>query len=83
MGKIDFWRFAEPLLLGCFANILVNFIFKPNNPDFILQEFITAIAFSILFTEINRFIDGKLELRIPWTRQLGKRFICQLSFLTL
>ncbi|MEM9648075.1 MAG: LytTR family DNA-binding domain-containing protein, partial [Bacteroidota bacterium] len=43
----------------------------------------TAIAFSILFTEINRFIDGKLEHRIPWTRQLGKRFVCQLSFLTL
>ncbi len=83
MGKIDFWRFLEPLFLGCIANILINFIFKPNNPDFILQEFVTAIAFSILVTEINRFIDGKLEHRIPWTRQLGKRFVYQLSFLTL
>ncbi len=81
--KISYWRFLEPILLGSIANIVINFIFDPTNPDFILKEFFVAIVFSAILTEINRLIDIKLDKKISWTQNLGKRFIYQLLYLTL
>lgn len=81
--QFDLWRITEPILLGCIANIVINFVFKPERPDFILEEFVTAIAFAVLVTEINRIIDRRLEVRVKWTTSAGKRFLYQLGFLTL
>ena len=83
LSKIPYWRIVEPILLGSIANILINYIFKPNNPDFILEEFIVAIAFAAVVTEVNRFIDLKLEGKFSWTVNFKRRFLYQLSYLTL
>lgn len=78
-----YWRILEPILLGSIANIAINFIFNPSRPDFILKEFLIAIVFSGVLTEINRFIDFRLEKKLSWANNLGKRFIYHLAFLTL
>ncbi|WP_422861343.1 LytTR family transcriptional regulator DNA-binding domain-containing protein [Flagellimonas sp. W118] len=80
--KINYWRILEPILLGSVTNIVVNFIFDPVNPDFILEEFLVAVVFATILTEINRLIDKKLDKKISWANNLGKRFLHQLIYLT-
>nr|WP_299173348.1 LytTR family DNA-binding domain-containing protein [uncultured Allomuricauda sp.] len=80
--KINYWRILEPVLLGSIANIVINFIFDPADPDFIFEEFFVAIIFGVVLTEINRLIDKKLDKKISWTNNLGKRFLHQLVYLT-
>lgn len=80
---MDSWRILEPILLGSIANIVINFIFNPASPDFILKEFLIAIVFATILTEINRFIDLRLERKHSWAKNLGKRFFYQLTYLTV
>ncbi|WP_420601801.1 LytTR family transcriptional regulator DNA-binding domain-containing protein [Flagellimonas sp.] len=73
----------EPVLLGSIANIVINFIFDPANPDFILKEFLVAIVFAAMLTEVNRMIELKLDKKVGWANNLGKRFFLQLIYLTI
>ncbi len=82
MNQINYWRILEPILLGSIANIVINFIFDPADPDFIFKEFFVAIVFAFVLTEINRLIDKRLDRKIDWTNNLGKRFLYQLIYLT-
>lgn len=81
-NKINYWRILEPILLGSIANIVINFIFDPADPDFIFKEFFVAIAFALILTEVNRLIDNKLDKIMNWATNLGKRFLNQLIYLT-
>lgn len=81
--KINYWRILEPVLLGVVANILINYIFNPSDPDSNLDEFVVAILFSALITELNRFINGKLENKYSWTTAPDKRFMYNLFYLAL
>ncbi|MEX0314646.1 MAG: LytR/AlgR family response regulator transcription factor [Allomuricauda sp.] len=81
-NKINYWRILEPILLGSIANIVINFIFDPTNPDFIFKEFFVAIIFAFMLTEVNRLVDKKLNKKINWANNLGKRFLYQLVYLT-
>lgn len=78
-----FWRIIQPIVLGSVANIIVNFVFNPENPDFLLSEFLVAILLSAPITELNFHIDKNLETRYSWTRSFGKRFFYHLGFLTV
>ncbi len=80
--SMGYWRIIEPILLGSIANIVINFIFNPASPDFILEEFLIAIVFAAMLTEINRIIDFRLERKLSWTKNLWKRFLYQLVYLT-
>ncbi|PWL38869.1 hypothetical protein DKG77_11570 [Flagellimonas aquimarina] len=81
--NIAYWRVIEPILLGSIANIIINFIFNPTRPDFILKEFLIAIMFAMILTETNRVIDFRLEKKLSWTNNLSKRFLYQLMYLTI
>lgn len=69
--------------MGSIANIVINFIFDPTDPDFIFKEFFVAIVFATMLTEISRLIDKRLDKRISWAGNLGRRFLYQLSYLTI
>lgn len=81
--KLSYWRIIEPIILGCLANFLINFIFNPQNPDVSLEEYIVAILFSALITELNHFIDGKLENKYKWSEANNRRFFYNLLYLVL
>ena|GEM_PF-2286648 len=83
LKDIDYWRILEPILLGSLANIFVNIAFNPSNPDSSLREFIVAILLCIPITELNRFIDIRLENKYSWTINPKKRFFYNLLYLTL
>lgn len=74
-------RFLQPVILGSVSNILVNYIFNPSDPDFILEEFIAAIALSIPLTETNHFIDLRLENKYGWINSFRKRLSVHLFLL--
>lgn len=76
-------RVLQPIILGSLVNILVNYIFSPGDPDFILSEFIVAIGLCIPLTELNRYIDRRLEMYYSWTRSFRKRFLYHLGLLSL
>ncbi len=77
-----FWRILQPVLLGSLANIIVNYVFNPREPDFFLEEFVVAILLSIPITELNYHIDRRLERSYSWTRSFAKRFFFHLGLLT-
>lgn len=81
--NINYWRVIEPIILGSTANILINYIFSPNNPDLILEEFIVAFIFAIIVTEINYKIDIFLDKSFSWTHNFGKRFGYHLVYLSV
>ena len=81
--RINYWRVIEPIILGSTANILVNYIFKPNAPYFILEEFIFAFVFAIIVTEINHKINISLDKKFSWTQNFSKRFRYHLAYLSL
>ena len=81
--NINYWRIIEPIMLGTIANIVINYIFDPNNPDFIIKEFIVAIVFATMVTEVSRKIDIVLEKQFSWTHSFKKRFIYHLTYLTV
>ncbi|MEM9363898.1 MAG: LytTR family DNA-binding domain-containing protein [Bacteroidota bacterium] len=68
--------------MGAIANIVINYIFDPESPDFIIDEFLVAFICALLITEINRKINIVLEKRFSWTHQFSKRFINHLIYLT-
>ncbi|MEP5611168.1 MAG: LytTR family transcriptional regulator DNA-binding domain-containing protein [Cyclobacteriaceae bacterium] len=76
-------RVLQPILLGAIANIIVNYIFNPDDPDFILSEFVAAILLFIPITEINHAIDRGLEKRFSWIKSLPKRLVSHLILLLL
>ena len=82
-NRLPFRRIFQPLFLGSVANIIVNYVFDPESPDFFLSEFIVAILLSIPITEFNYHIDKRLERRFSWTRSFSKRFFYHLGLLTL
>jgi len=43
LKNTNYWRIMEPILLGSVANILINYIFNPAHPDFILKEFVVKL----------------------------------------
>ncbi len=74
LNKTNYWRIIEPIILGSAANIVVNYIFDPKNPDFVLNEFFVAFLFAFIVTEVNRKISMTLEDRFSWTHHFSKRF---------
>ncbi len=83
MKNIDYWRVLEPIILGTIANITINYIFDPKNPDFVLDEFLFAFVFATIVTEINHKINTRLDKKYSWTHNLGKRFSLHLAYLTI
>ncbi|WP_298901757.1 LytTR family transcriptional regulator DNA-binding domain-containing protein [uncultured Psychroserpens sp.] len=81
----NFWRLLDPLLLGSFANLIINMLFNPSHPGnwLSMQEFVTAFIFCIPITEVNRFVGKKLEAKYNWNNEAKKRFFFQLLYLTL
>jgi len=76
-------RILEPIFLGSIANILINYLFDPIHPAFIVDEFAIAILLCIPITELNRYIDKALEKRYSWTVDPVKRFFYHLLLLAL
>lgn len=83
LGKTNYWRIIEPFLLGFAANILINYVFDPNNPDFRWEEFLIAWLFAVPITELNRKVDLHLERKISWTTNFFRRFMVHLAYLML
>ena len=77
------WRIVAPFILGCSTNLIVNFIFNPEAPDFIFTEFLVAIIFSFIILETNRFITSHLNKRYSWLFHFRHRFIYHSGYLTL
>ncbi len=73
----------EPIVLGSLANVVINYVFKPEDPDIIWMEFVMAWVFCLPITELNRLIDHKLEKRFSWTKDFKNRFLYHLFYLTL
>lgn len=71
--SLHYNRLLQPVLFGTIANILVNYIFNPAKPDFLWEEFLTAIILIIPVTETNHFIGLKLEKKYDWIGSFGKR----------
>ena len=76
-------RILQPILLGTISNVLVNYVFDPDNPDFLFDEFLVAILLSIPLTELNHLIDARLERKFSWIESFGKRLILHLFLLFL
>lgn len=68
-------RLAEPLVLGTLANVLVNALFNPGAMQWSIDEFVVAWLLSFPITELNRYIDRRLEASIPWSSSPGRRFL--------
>jgi len=71
--SLHYNRLLQPVLIGTIANILVNYIFNPANPDFLWEEFLAAIILIIPVTETNHFLDLKLGKKYDWIGSFGKR----------
>lgn len=80
---MNYKRILEPILLGSSANLIINIIFDPMNPYgwWSVTEFIIAILFCIPITEMNRFIEKKLESKFKSTNP-NKLFLYQLLLLS-
>lgn len=76
-------RILEPILLGSASNIMVNVLFNPHHFQLIDDEFIIAWVLSVPITELNRYIDRQLEIRINWISQPLKRFALHLLLISL
>lgn len=68
-------RLVEPLVLGTLSNVLVNALFNPEAMQWNLDEFVVAWLLAIPITELNRYIDLRLENVIPWPVNPGRRFL--------
>ena len=75
-------RILEPVLFGVLANILINFCFNPQNPDFIASEFFIAILLATTITETNRIVDTRLNARLNWLTSFKKRLLYHIIFLS-
>ncbi len=76
-------RVFQPIILGSLSNIIVNYVFDPENPDFLVSEFIVAILLALPVTELNHYIDRRLEAHFSWTKSFKKRFIMHLGLLSI
>ena len=76
-------RILEPVLLGCTANVAINFLFNPNAFEIIPSEFITACILSIPITEGNGYIDRRLEKKITWLENPRRRLITHFLLVSL
>jgi len=81
VNKINYNRFLQPILLGVIANILINYIFDPANPDLLWHEFLVAIILAIPLTEINHVIDLRLEKKYDWIDSFNRRLLIHLLLL--
>ncbi len=79
--KRNSYRYLEPILLGVSANLIINYIFNPSEPDWIVKEFVIAVILCIPLTELSHFTDKKLENKIPWIDYPTKRFITHFTIL--
>jgi LytTr DNA-binding domain len=75
-------RILEPIVLGSVANLIINFIFNPYSYEFRLDELAVACILSIPITELNRYIDKKLERRFNWITHPRKRFVIHLVLIS-
>tara|TARA_R110002073_G_scaffold108336_1_gene243298 strand:- start:4528 stop:5355 length:828 start_codon:yes stop_codon:yes gene_type:complete len=80
---MNYKRILEPILLGSSANLIINIIFDPTNPYgwWSISEFIIAILFCVPITEMNRFIERKLESKFK-SANPNKLFLYQLLLLS-
>jgi hypothetical protein len=76
-------RVTAPVLLGSSANILINYLFDPVNPDFFLKEFVVAICLCVPITELSHYIDAKLESKVSWHRNPMRRFLLHFLYLLI
>lgn len=68
-------RVVEPIFLGIIANLVINAIFYTHTYDLKLSEFIVAIGLFVPITEMNRYINWRLEGKISWKSYPIKRFV--------
>ena len=59
-------RIAAPLLLGTLVNIVVNLIFNPTKVHLPFTEFFWAWIFATPITELNRYLEIRLEKKYSW-----------------
>jgi hypothetical protein len=78
-----FWRIAQPIFLGLFSSLLINYIFHPSSMEFLWSEFVEACVLSVPITELNRLIDRQLEKQIHWKQNPIKRFLIHLLLLSI
>ena len=83
LSQNTLWRIVQPVLLGTVANVLVNVIFDPAQPDLLWSEFLAAVLLAIPITELNRLIDIRLEKRYNWITSFVRRFVYHLVLLLL
>lgn len=76
-------RFVEPLVLGTLANVVVNALFNPGSMQWRPEEFVAAWLLSVPITELNRYIDRRLEATISWSLTPGRRFLWHFLILTV
>ncbi|WP_298753957.1 LytTR family transcriptional regulator DNA-binding domain-containing protein [uncultured Psychroserpens sp.] len=74
-------RILEPLILGILANILINLCFNPKHPDFIFKEFLVAIVFATIITELTRYVSNKLDKKLNWSSNFKLHLL--LNFIVL
>ncbi len=74
-------RVLEPLMLGVLSNILINICFNPKHPDFIFKEFLVAIFFATIITELTRYASNKLDKKLNWSSNFKLRLF--LNFIVL
>lgn len=77
------WRTLSPILLGSGVNCIVNFIFDPKHPDFILSEFVIAIILAAIVLETNHLIQKHLSSRYSWITNFRARFFHHFLYLTI
>lgn len=68
-------RLTEPLVLGTISNVVINALFNPRAIEWNLGEFFVAWLLAFPITELNRYIDLRLDDSISWSSQPGRRFL--------
>lgn len=76
-------RILEPVLLGCISNVIVNILFNPGNFHWVPAEFIVACLLAALITELNHYIDRRLDKKMSWVEAPLKRLITHFLLITV
>ncbi|MBL0745632.1 LytR/AlgR family response regulator transcription factor [Chryseolinea lacunae] len=76
-------RILEPVLLGSVANVIVNYLFNPHAYAFVAGEFVVACLLSVPITELNRYINGRLDEKMGWLENPRKRLLTHFALLAL
>lgn len=76
-------RILEPILLGSMANVIVNHLFNPDALAFVPSEFMVACMLALPITELNRYINNRLDKKMGWLENPRKRLLTHFAWLAL